>query len=74
MEFSSFDDDDSASVLAIVVEPSRDLAEQTYQCINDYKKYMPAPKIQSLLAVGGVDMGAQVYLFVSVGVFACVRT
>ncbi len=62
--FTSFADDAAASAgatpLAIVLEPSRDLAEQTYQCLNDYKKHMPAPKIMNMLAVGGVDMGAQV--------------
>jgi len=49
-----------ATPLAIVLEPSRDLAEQTYQCLNDYKKHMPPPRLATMLAVGGVDMGAQV--------------
>ena len=49
-----------ATPLAIVLEPSRDLAEQTYQCFNEYMKYMPPPRLVNMLAVGGVDMGAQV--------------
>ena len=67
--FTSFSDDSPAGAgatpLAIVLEPSRDLAEQTYQCLNDYKKHTPAPKIASMLAVGGVDMGAQACAFCS---------
>ena len=49
-----------ATPLAILLEPSRDLAEQTFQCLQDYKKHMSAPRIAAMLAVGGVDLAAQV--------------
>ncbi len=52
------DDDSSkgATPLCIILEPSRDLAEQTYRCLLDYKKYMPAPTLEAVLLVGGVDL------------------
>ena len=31
-----------------------------YQCILDYKKHMPSPKITAVLCVGGVDMRDQI--------------
>ena len=37
---------------AIIIEPSRELAEQTYKCIETFKKYLPG-QIKQLLVVGG---------------------
>eukprot|EP00793_Prasinoderma_coloniale_P003340 PRCOL_00005975-RA len=41
--------------LAIILEPARDLAEQVYQCIEQYKRYMVAPELRAGLFVGGID-------------------
>lgn len=37
----------------------RDLAEQTHECMNSFKKYLTSPTINNSLFVGGVDPGAQ---------------
>jgi len=44
---------------ALILEPARDLAEQTANCISHYGKYLDQPKLLSSLFVGGVDAGAQ---------------
>ena len=49
-----------ATPICIILEPSRDLAEQTYRCLLDYKKYMPAPAIEAVLLVGGTDVRADI--------------
>jgi hypothetical protein len=33
---------------------------QTFECMKEYAKHVRSPPIASMLAVGGVDMGAQV--------------
>ncbi|KAJ8669776.1 hypothetical protein QAD02_001035 [Eretmocerus hayati] len=38
---------------AIVIEPSRELAEQTYNQIQKFKKHIKDPEIRELLVVGG---------------------
>ncbi|KAK3266867.1 hypothetical protein CYMTET_24541, partial [Cymbomonas tetramitiformis] len=43
---------------AIILEPARDLAEQTAKCIVEFGKYLQ-PAIHSVLLVGGMDSGAQ---------------
>eukprot|EP01025_Chloroclados_australasicus_P054950 TRINITY_DN6577_c0_g1_i1.p1 TRINITY_DN6577_c0_g1~~TRINITY_DN6577_c0_g1_i1.p1 ORF type:complete len:753 (-),score=102.41 TRINITY_DN6577_c0_g1_i1:390-2648(-) len=45
--------------LCIILEPARDLAEQTHNCVVDFKKYLSNPSINNQLFVGGVDGGAQ---------------
>ena len=45
-----------ATPLCIIMEPSRDLAEQTYKCMLEFKKYMASPSVEVVLLVGGVDM------------------
>jgi len=52
------DEDDAAGATpaCVILEPSRDLAEQTARCLVDYKKFMPAPTLQVMLAVGGTDI------------------
>jgi len=46
---------------ALILEPARDLAEQTAKCIVDLGKFL-SPPIRSVLLIGGagVDRGAQV--------------
>jgi ATP-dependent RNA helicase DDX1 len=43
------------SPLAIVLEPARDLAEQTYDAFVSLSKYMTDPEVRSVLIVGGDD-------------------
>ncbi|KAF5826386.1 concanavalin A-like lectin/glucanase domain-containing protein [Dunaliella salina] len=45
--------------LCIVLEPSRDLAEQTARFVDEYKKFLVSPTLRSVLLVGGVDSGPQ---------------
>ncbi|EKX49574.1 hypothetical protein GUITHDRAFT_162044 [Guillardia theta CCMP2712] len=45
--------------LAVILEPARDLAEQTFNCMMDYSKYMVDPKIHCLLSVGGTEIRDQ---------------
>ena len=46
--------------LAVVLEPTRDLAEQTYKCVVDFKARLESPAIDALLLVGGIDHKHQV--------------
>lgn len=41
--------------LAIIIEPSRELAEQTLNNITNLKKYVNAPTINEVLIIGGVS-------------------
>jgi ATP-dependent RNA helicase DDX1 len=41
--------------LAVIIEPSRDLAEQVYDSIADLSRYIENPSIRTLLLVGGDD-------------------
>ena len=45
---------------ALVLEPARDLAEQTHKYFADFSKYFSAPAIKPGLFVGGLDAGAQI--------------
>ncbi|KAK7793512.1 hypothetical protein R5R35_001848 [Gryllus longicercus] len=45
---------------AIIIEPSRELAEQTYNQILKFKKYMENPKVKDLLVIGGVNVKDQI--------------
>jgi len=50
--------------IAIILEPARDLAEQTAQCIKQFGKFL-TPQVKSMLLIGGqgVDQKEQVRLF-----------
>eukprot|EP01103_Thecamoeba_quadrilineata_P009625 TRINITY_DN1940_c0_g1_i1.p1 TRINITY_DN1940_c0_g1~~TRINITY_DN1940_c0_g1_i1.p1 ORF type:complete len:594 (-),score=104.36 TRINITY_DN1940_c0_g1_i1:72-1790(-) len=39
--------------LALIIEPVRELADQTHTAINSFMKYVPPPKIVSVLLTGG---------------------
>ncbi|XP_014220033.1 ATP-dependent RNA helicase Ddx1 [Copidosoma floridanum] len=45
---------------AIVIEPSRELAEQTYNQIQKFKKYIKDPELRELLLVGGQSIKDQI--------------
>ena len=42
--------------LAIILEPSKELADQTYQQIIKFKKYLPAPELKEMLLIGGENV------------------
>uniref|UniRef100_A0A146LC82 ATP-dependent RNA helicase n=2 Tax=Lygus hesperus TaxID=30085 RepID=A0A146LC82_LYGHE len=44
---------------AIIIEPSRELAEQTYQQIQKFQKYLEKPVVRQLLVIGGVNIKEQ---------------
>ncbi|KPJ21491.1 ATP-dependent RNA helicase DDX1 [Papilio machaon] len=45
---------------AIIIEPSRELAEQTCNQITKFKKYLENPKVRELLVVGGINVKDQI--------------
>lgn len=45
---------------AIIIEPSRELAEQTCTQITLFKKYLDNPKVRELLVVGGINVKDQI--------------
>ncbi|XP_016974727.1 ATP-dependent RNA helicase Ddx1 [Drosophila rhopaloa] len=44
---------------AIIIEPSRELAEQTYNQIEKFKYHLSNPEVRSLLLIGGVRLEEQ---------------
>ncbi|XP_057653483.1 ATP-dependent RNA helicase Ddx1 [Diorhabda carinulata] len=45
---------------AIIIEPSRELAEQTSEQIKKFKKYLKDPEIREVLVIGGVQVKSQI--------------
>ncbi|KMQ93149.1 atp-dependent rna helicase ddx1 [Lasius niger] len=45
---------------AIIIEPSRELAEQTYNQIQKFKTHLKDPTIRELLVIGGVNVKEQI--------------
>ncbi|XP_075984261.1 ATP-dependent RNA helicase Ddx1 [Anticarsia gemmatalis] len=45
---------------AIIIEPSRELAEQTCNQITKFKKHLDNPQVRELLVVGGVNVKDQI--------------
>jgi ATP-dependent RNA helicase DDX1 len=45
---------------AIIIEPSRELAEQTFQQLEKFKKYMKDPSIREFLLIGGQSSKDQI--------------
>lgn len=45
---------------AIIIEPSRELAEQTLKCITSFKKHLKDPVVRELLVIGGVAAKEQI--------------
>uniref|UniRef100_A0A8D8KML3 ATP-dependent RNA helicase n=2 Tax=Culex pipiens TaxID=7175 RepID=A0A8D8KML3_CULPI len=44
---------------ALVIEPSRELAEQTFNQIQKFKKHLKDPDVRELLLIGGVNIKEQ---------------
>ncbi|KAG8445665.1 hypothetical protein GDO86_010444 [Hymenochirus boettgeri] len=47
---------------ALIIEPSRELAEQTLNNVKQFKKYVDSPKLRELLIIGGVAAKEQLSL------------
>ncbi|KAL6067962.1 ATP-dependent RNA helicase ddx1 [Balamuthia mandrillaris] len=47
----------SSQCLALIIEPTRELAEQTNQQMALFGKHLPNPRVQTLMCTGGVPMG-----------------
>ncbi|XP_048507320.1 ATP-dependent RNA helicase Ddx1 [Athalia rosae] len=45
---------------AIIIEPSRELAEQTFNQIQKFKKHLKDPVVRELLVIGGVNVKDQI--------------
>ncbi|EFN63841.1 ATP-dependent RNA helicase Ddx1 [Camponotus floridanus] len=45
---------------AIIIEPSRELAEQTYNQIQKFKTHVKNPTVRELLVIGGVNVKEQI--------------
>ncbi|CAJ1334724.1 unnamed protein product, partial [Effrenium voratum] len=41
--------------LCMILEPTRDLAEQTYKCMTTFNRYLDNPTVRITLFVGGID-------------------
>lgn len=48
-----------APPLCLILEPTRDLADQTYKCMTKFAKYLENPPVRVGLFVGGVDDAEQ---------------
>lgn len=48
-----------ASPFAVILEPSRDLAEQVYHCLLDFSKYINMPSLRCALLIGQDDYKKQ---------------
>ncbi|EFN59708.1 hypothetical protein CHLNCDRAFT_33556 [Chlorella variabilis] len=51
--------DGSRKPLAVILEPARDLAEQTHTNISLFRKHLAAPSVRNELMVGGTNPAAQ---------------
>ncbi|KAI7799718.1 ATP-dependent RNA helicase DDX1 [Triplophysa rosa] len=50
---------------ALIIEPSKELAEQTLNNVNQFKKYVENPKLRDLLIMGGVAAKEQLSILES---------
>ncbi|MCJ8750037.1 hypothetical protein PDJAM_G00194460 [Pangasius djambal] len=55
----------STAPKALIVEPSKELAEQTLNNVNQFKKYVDNPKLRELLIIGGVAAKEQLSILES---------
>jgi ATP-dependent RNA helicase DDX1 len=51
---------DNNAPLALIIEPSKELAEQTYKQIQLFKKFLKSPPIKDLLIVAGAPLKDQI--------------
>ncbi|CAG9860100.1 unnamed protein product [Phyllotreta striolata] len=59
---------------AIIIEPSRELAEQTSNQIKNFKKHLSDPAVRELLVIGGVNVKTQISELQNVGADIIVGT
>jgi len=59
--------------MCMILEPTRDLAEQTFKCITKFSKYLIDPKVKTSLFVGGMAEAEQLRQLED-GVDICVGT
>ncbi|KAJ8923936.1 hypothetical protein NQ315_006712 [Exocentrus adspersus] len=59
---------------AIIIEPSRELAEQTSNQIKKFKKYLEDPAIRELLVIGGINVKEQISHLQNIGADIIVGT
>ncbi|XP_018576572.1 ATP-dependent RNA helicase Ddx1 [Anoplophora glabripennis] len=59
---------------AIIIEPSRELAEQTSNQIKKFKKYLEDPTIRELLVIGGINVKEQISHLQNIGADIIVGT
>nr|CAH7755595.1 unnamed protein product [Callosobruchus chinensis] len=59
---------------AVIIEPSRELAEQTSNQIKMFKKYLDNPSIKELLVIGGVNVKEQISYLQNEGAHIIVGT
>jgi len=59
--------------MCMILEPTRDLAEQTYKCVQKFSKYLEEPPVKTALFVGGEDETEQLRTL-QAGVDICVGT
>lgn len=59
--------------MCIILEPTRELAEQTHKCMVKFGKYLTSPAVSTCLFVGGMDEQAQLSAL-NAGVDICVGT
>merc|ERR1719355_514 len=57
----------------MILEPTRDLAEQTYKCMTKFNKFLQNPTVRITLFVGGIDEKEQ-FRALEEGVDICVGT
>lgn len=55
----------SHSPKALIIEPSKELAEQTLNNVSQFKKYVENPKLRELLIIGGVAAKEQLSILES---------
>merc|ERR1719245_1869171 len=59
--------------MCLILEPTRDLADQTFKCMTKFSKHLENPPVRVGLFVGGTDEQAQVRTL-DKGVEICVGT
>ncbi|KAJ8978814.1 hypothetical protein NQ317_018904 [Molorchus minor] len=59
---------------AVIIEPSRELAEQTSNQIKKFKKYLDDPPIRELLVIGGINVKEQISYLQNTGADIIVGT
>ncbi|XP_050296247.1 ATP-dependent RNA helicase Ddx1 [Anthonomus grandis grandis] len=59
---------------AVIIEPSRELAEQTSNQIKLFKKYLENPAIRELLVIGGINIKEQISVLQNQGADIIVGT